>query len=69
MTFSPIPAAQLLPGAINQMLADITCSGKVREGDRYGLMVACCNDCLAEEERLVINRLLRSIVRGKFQVC
>ncbi|WP_084176623.1 hypothetical protein [[Limnothrix rosea] IAM M-220] len=69
MTFSHIPPAKLLPGAVNQMLADITYSGKVHEGDRYGLMVACCDDCLEEEERLVINRLLRSIVRGKFQIC
>ena len=69
MNFSHIPPAQLLPGAIYQMLADISCSGVVHEGDRYGLMVACCDDHLQEEERLVVNRIIRSIVRGQFQVC
>ena len=69
MIFSQMPPAQLLPGAIYQMLADITYSGKISEGDRYGLMAACCDEQLQEEERLVVNRIIRSIVKGRFQIC
>jgi hypothetical protein len=69
MTFSTLPPAQLLPGAVYQMLADVSCTGQLHEGDRYGLMAACCDEDLIEEERLAINRLIRSILRGKIEIC
>lgn len=69
MKLSFFPFVQLIPGAVSAMLADIACSGQVSEGDRYGLMAACCDETLDEEERLAINRLIHSIVRGKVEVC
>jgi hypothetical protein len=51
------------------MLADVSCTGQLHEGDRYGLMAACCDEDLIEEERLAINRLIRSILRGKIEIC
>ncbi|MGB2924176.1 MAG: hypothetical protein WBB82_02640 [Limnothrix sp.] len=69
MTFSFFPSVELIPGAVGAMLADIAYSGQLEEGDRYGLLAACCNDNLNEEERLAINRLIHAIVRGKIQVC
>ncbi|MDY7014589.1 MAG: hypothetical protein SVX43_13505 [Cyanobacteriota bacterium] len=37
-------------------------------GDRYGLMAASMDDTLDEEERQAVNRILRSVVRGRLQV-
>ncbi|NJN72793.1 MAG: hypothetical protein HC799_08285 [Limnothrix sp. RL_2_0] len=69
MKLSFFPFVQLIPGAVSAMLADIAYSGQVCEGDRYGLMAACCDETLDEEERLAVNRLIHSIVRGKVEVC
>lgn len=65
---SPFPRAELLPGAICEMLADVAYTGILYEGDRYGLMLACCDDSLPDEERRAIDRLIRFIVRGKIQI-
>lgn len=59
------PSMQLLPGAIAAMVADISETGTLSLGDRYGLMAACLSEDLDEEERLAVNRLLRQVQRGK----
>jgi hypothetical protein len=69
MKLSFFPTVELIPGAVSAMLADIAHSGRVYEGDRYGLMAACCDDNLDEEERLAVNRLIHAIVRGRVEVC
>lgn len=69
MTFSDIPSLQLIPGAISEIVANVANSGCLQEGDRYGLMAACLDEELAEEERLAVNRLLHWIARGKVEIC
>lgn len=59
---------QLIPGAISEMLASVSDTGKLTLGDRYGLLAASLDDTLTEEERRAVNRLLRAVVRGKVQV-
>ena len=58
----------LLPGAISEIFATTTETGILTLSDRYGLMAATLDENLAEEERRVVNRLLRSIRRGRIQV-
>lgn len=59
------PQLHLLPGAISSILADVTDTQTLTLEDRYGLMAATLTDNLSEEETQAINRLLRSVVRGK----
>lgn len=60
---------QLLPHAISEMIAQIGCTRQVTLADRYGLMAAIFYlDHLSEDERFSIDRLLRSICRGRIQV-
>ncbi len=59
---------QLLPGAIAAMMADASETGVVTLCDRYGLLAAVLDERLSEEEHQAINRLLRSIVRGRLHV-
>ena len=68
MTFSDIPSLQLIPGAISEIVANVANSGRLQEGDRYGLMAACLDEELVEEERLAVNRLLRWVARGKVEI-
>lgn len=56
---------QLIPGAIAEMLASVSDTGKLTLGDRYGLLAATLDDSLSEEERRAVNRLLRAVVRGR----
>ena len=56
---------KLLPGAVNEMIASVADSGYLTESDRYGLMAAVLDDTLCEEERRSVNRLLRSVVKGR----
>ncbi|MGD1807747.1 hypothetical protein ACP6PL_20250 [Dapis sp. BLCC M126] len=59
---------QLLPGAINEIMASVAENCSLTESDRYGLMAAVLDDSLTEEERCSVNRLLRSVVRGRVQL-
>jgi len=59
---------QLLPGAIAAMMADVAETGILTLCDRYGLLAAILDDRLSEEERQAINRLLRSVQRGRLDV-
>lgn len=54
----------LLPSAIAELFAQVTHSGSLTLADRYGLLAAMLSDSLSDEERLSIDRLLRSVYRG-----
>jgi hypothetical protein len=58
----------LLPGAINEIIVSVSDTGSLSLLDRYGLMAAIMDESIEEEERLSIDRLLRSISRGRVQV-
>lgn len=61
-------AVRLLPGAIADLFAQASSSGKITLADRYGLMAALLEDSLTEEERDSINRLLYASYRGRMKV-
>jgi hypothetical protein len=62
------PPIQLLQFALGELFAQANDRGYVTLADRYGLMAAILDDSLTEEERSAVNRLLRSICRGKIKV-
>ncbi|WP_216700250.1 hypothetical protein [[Leptolyngbya] sp. PCC 7376] len=64
----PCPNITLLPGAVAEMLVSVSISGKLTLGDRYGLMAASLDEHLSEDERRAVNRILRSVNRGKVDV-
>jgi hypothetical protein len=59
---------RLIPGAISDLFAQVTTSGKITLADRYGLMAAVLEDSMTEDERSAIDRLLRSLYRGRIRV-
>ncbi len=63
-----MPAIQLIPGAISEILAAVRDTRKITKADRYGLMAAILDESISEEDRSALDRLLRSIVRGQVQV-
>ncbi|WP_413165078.1 hypothetical protein ACL6C3_02580 [Capilliphycus salinus ALCB114379] len=63
-----MPQVNLLPGAINEIIASVADSRSLTQTDRYGLMAAMLDESLSEDERRSIDRLLRSVVRGRVQI-
>ncbi|MBD2012824.1 hypothetical protein H6F96_02180 [Microcoleus sp. FACHB-53] len=59
---------RLIPGAISDLFAQVTTSGKITLADRYGLMAAVLEDSMTEDERSAIDRMLRALYRGRIQV-
>ncbi|MEM1171910.1 MAG: hypothetical protein AAGJ08_23215 [Cyanobacteria bacterium P01_H01_bin.35] len=59
---------QLLPGAINEIMASVADNSSLTQSDRYGLMAAVLDDSISEEERCSVDRLLRSVIRGRVQL-
>jgi hypothetical protein len=59
---------QLIPGAISEILASVSDTGTLTIADRYGLMAAILDESLEEEDRNSLNRLLRSVLRGRVKV-
>jgi hypothetical protein len=59
---------QLIPGAISEILASVTDTGSLTLADRYGLMAAVLDDSLDEQDRHSINRLLRSVLKGRVKI-
>ena len=59
---------QLIPGAISEILASVTDSGSLTLADRYGLMAAVLADSLDEQDRYSVNRLLRSVLKGRVKI-
>jgi hypothetical protein len=59
---------RLLPGAIADLFAQASYSGKITVADRYGLLAAFLEDKLTDEERESIDRLFHALHRGRMQV-
>ena len=59
---------QLIPGAISEMLASVTDTGSLTLADRYGLMAAVLAESLDDEDRYSVNRLLRSVLKGRVKI-
>jgi len=59
------PQLQLIPGAIPEILASVTETGFLTLADRYGLLAASLDESLNEDERRAVNRLLRSVIKGR----
>jgi len=58
----------LLPGAISEILASVAESHRITKADRFGLMAAILEESLPEEERWAIDRVLRSLVKGRIEI-
>ncbi|NEP82393.1 MAG: hypothetical protein F6K17_06430 [Okeania sp. SIO3C4] len=63
-----MPQIKLLPGAINEIMVSVANKCPLTQSDRYGLMAAILDDSLSEEDRRSVDRLLRSVVRGRVKV-
>jgi hypothetical protein len=59
---------ELLPGAVSEILVSARITGSITLADRYGLMAAILDESLPEDDARSINRLLRSVIRGKVKV-
>ena len=61
-------APMLLPFALSDMFAQVTYSGRLTLADRYGLMAAVLDESLGEDERFSVDRMIRSLYRGRLQI-
>ncbi len=59
----------LIPGAINDLIATVTDTHCLTKADRYGMMAAILDESTSDEERRSLDRLLRSVVKGRILVC
>ena len=59
----------LIPGAINDLIATVIETHCLTKADRYGMMAAILDESTTDEERGSLDRLLRSFVKGRIQVC
>jgi hypothetical protein len=59
---------QLIPGAISELLAVVRDTHKITKADRYGLMAAILDESISDEDRFSLDRLLRSIYRGRVNI-
>lgn len=59
---------RLIPGALSELFAQVSSSGKITWADRYGLMAALLEDSLTQDERESIERLLHALQRGRMKV-
>jgi len=62
------PQIHLLQSALGDLFAQANLTGQLTLADRYGLMAAILNDSLSDEERRCVDRLLRSVLRGRIAV-
>jgi len=58
----------LLPGAINELIVTVTDTHRLTKADRYGMMAAILDESISEEERGSLDRLIRSLIKGRIQV-
>lgn len=58
-------AISLIPGAMSALFADAMERRELTLADRYGMMAAILTEELDLEERRALDRLLRSILRGR----
>ncbi len=62
------PPIYLLQSALGDLFAQANATGYLTLADRYGLMAAMFDESLTEDERRSLDRLLRSIHRGRIKV-
>jgi len=62
------PPVHLLPSALGELFANANATGCITLADRYGLMAAIFDESLPEDEKRSIDRLLRSICKGRIKV-
>ena len=58
----------LIPGAINELIATVTDTRRLTKADRYGMMAAIFDESTSEEERCSLDRLIRSLLKGRIRV-
>ncbi|NEO88003.1 MAG: hypothetical protein F6J87_27670 [Spirulina sp. SIO3F2] len=58
----------LLPGAIAAIFADSATTQTLTQADRYGLLAAILAETLEDEERHALDRILRSVCRGRLSI-
>lgn len=58
----------LLPGTLPELFAQVSYSGKITLADRYGLMAALLEEPISEEDRELIDRILRAVRRRRLKV-
>ena len=58
----------LIPSALGELFAEVNHNGYITLADRYGLMAAIFDETLSEEDKRSIDRLLRSVCRGKIKL-
>ncbi len=55
----------LLPTGMSEMFADVSTTGKLTIADRYGMMAALLHETPGIEDLRIIDRILRSLRRGR----
>ncbi|NEO52236.1 MAG: hypothetical protein F6K54_03550 [Okeania sp. SIO3B5] len=58
----------LLPGAINEIMASVAKSGFLTKSDCYGLMAAVLDESLSSEDLCTVKRLSYFVFRGWVRV-
>ncbi|MEG3896068.1 MULTISPECIES: hypothetical protein [unclassified Microcoleus] len=58
----------LIPSALGELFAEVNHHGYITLADRYGLMAAIFDETLTEEDKRSIDRLLRSVCRGRIKL-
>lgn len=58
----------LLPGAVNEMIASVSDTHCITKADQYGIMAAILDDSITEEERGCVDRIIRYIVKGRIKI-
>ncbi len=59
---------ELLPSALSDLFAQVMVTGKLTIADRYGLLAALLDEAVSKDDLHNIDRLLRSIRRGRVTV-
>lgn len=60
----PMLQLELIPGSIAEIFVSAAETQALTDTDRYGLLAAILTEDIGEEERMAINRILRSVSRG-----
>ncbi|MEG3843640.1 hypothetical protein [Microcoleus sp. herbarium14] len=58
----------LIPSALGELFAEVNHNGYITLADRYGLLAAIFDETLTEEDKRSIDRLLRSVCRGRIKL-
>jgi hypothetical protein len=64
-----MPSISLLPGALPELFAQVSESGRITVADRYGLLAAILNDdTISPEEKEALNRLIYATLKGRMHL-